>query len=281
MPVLVILATGGPSTIGFWIEVAIWLFVAFTFMCLPYYFIAVIPLALVGALARRLIPKYADALEIWTLCLAWLAAGVYSFVIHASLDGSAVRLPTSNTNLGALLVVVGGLAAMAALIFVSDRMPPRSAPHRHQSQPVQTLPEPPTEPVDEFWSPQPIIAWRAWRWNGTCLQGVRAAWTTAQFDAACDLCKECPGWVHACGVYAVSRPGDALTVFGGTADVVGRVELSGLVIEHEVGYRASHARILDLWTTSATIAEMLRARYPEVNVHNGQPPAGDGNGWVF
>jgi hypothetical protein len=272
MPVVLLLATGGFSTIGFWLEVAIWLFVAFTFMSLPYYFVAVIPLALVGAVARRLIPRYADALETWALCVAWLAAGSYSFVIHASLDGSGVRLPISNTNLGALGVVVGGLACMVALVVVADRIPPRSAHQRHQTQPVQTLPEPPTEPDDEFWLAQPILAWRAWRWNGACLQGVRAAWPTAQFDAACDLCEESPGWLHPCGVYAVSLPGDALTVFGGTADVVGRVELSGLVIEHEDGYRASHARILDLWTTSSTVADKLRARYPEVNVHRGHPP---------
>jgi hypothetical protein len=55
------------------------------------------------------------------------------------------------------------------------------------------------------------------------------------------------------------------------------VELSGLVIEHEDGYRASHVRILDLWTTSPTIADMLRARYPEVNVHRAQPPADEGD----
>ena len=36
----------------------------------------------------------------------------------------------------------------------------------------------------------------------------------------------------------------------GKPDVVGRVELSGLVIEHESGYRVSNARILDLWTES-------------------------------
>ena len=38
-------------------------------------------------------------------------------------------------------------------------------------------------------------------------------------------------------IYAVSRPSEVGAMFPGKPDVVGRVELSGLVIEHESGYR--------------------------------------------
>ncbi len=61
-------------------------------------------------------------------------------------------------------------------------------------------------------------------------------------------------------------------MFPGKPDVVGRVELSGLVIEHESGYRASNARILDLWTESPIIADWLSKLYPDVSVHRGDPP---------
>jgi hypothetical protein len=54
---------------------------------------------------------------------------------------------------------------------------------------------------------------------------------------------------------------------------VGRVNLSGLVVEHETGYRASNATILDLWARSPFVADQLAALYPDVKVHRGDPPA--------
>lgn len=44
----------------------------------------------------------------------------------------------------------------------------------------------------------------------------------------------------------------------------------GDVIEHEDGYRASHARIAELWVGSRELAERLADRYG-VDVHIGNP----------
>lgn len=51
--------------------------------------------------------------------------------------------------------------------------------------------------------------------------------------------------------------------------VIGMVELSGLVIEHEEGYRAKQARIIEVWVEdSPETARAIAARYPEVQVHD-------------
>jgi hypothetical protein len=118
------------------------------------------------------------------------------------------------------------------------------------------------EPEDEFWSPEPIIAWRTWWWNGHTLKGVRAPWEGPELEAKCSVCEEPPGWDCTCGIYAVkSTPRGHVVERKGEA-VWGRVELSGLVIEHEDGYRASHVRILELWTDGgADMREDLTLKY--------------------
>jgi hypothetical protein len=45
-----------------------------------------------------------------------------------------------------------------------------------------------------------------------------------------------------------------------------------LVVEHETGYRASNATILDLWARSPFVADQLATLYPDVTVHRGDPP---------
>jgi hypothetical protein len=45
-----------------------------------------------------------------------------------------------------------------------------------------------------------------------------------------------------------------------------------LVVEHETGYRASNATILDLWARSPFVADRLATLYPDVTVHRGDPP---------
>jgi hypothetical protein len=126
--------------------------------------------------------------------------------------------------------------------------------------------------VDEFWSPEPVIAWRAWQWTGSVLRGVVTEWPRQNFIAWCDHCAEPPGWDHPCGIYGVPHPSQVGAMFPGKPDVVGRVALTGLVVEHETGYRASNAKILDLWVRSHFVADQLAALYPDVNVHRGNPP---------
>jgi hypothetical protein len=44
------------------------------------------------------------------------------------------------------------------------------------------------------------------------------------------------------------------------------------VVEHESGYRASNATILELWVRSPFVADQLSSLYPDVKVHRGDPP---------
>ena len=77
---------------------------------------------------------------------------------------------------------------------------------------------------------------------------------------------EAPGWDHTCGIYAFKEAGQIRALLIGSApSVVGRVELSGLVIEHESGYRAERARIVELITPPG-LREAVQARYPKVPV---------------
>jgi hypothetical protein len=57
-------------------------------------------------------------------------------------------------------------------------------------------------------------------------------------------------------------------------NVYGRVELTGMVIEHDYGYRASHARIVELFVDSPHLAEQIQVRYPDVRVHTTGPTQG-------
>ena len=54
--------------------------------------------------------------------------------------------------------------------------------------------------------------------------------------------------------------------------VTSKVELWGSVVEHEDGYRASHARITELWVDDAQVARWVALTYPEARVWLGSPP---------
>src|SRR5690606_19181673 len=127
------------------------------------------------------------------------------------------------------------------------------------------------DPPEEMWSPQRILAWRAWIWGDGELRGVWKPWTSVAFEAECGICDEVPGWDHTCGIYAVKqrwklhvfdRPGSRHRL------VIGVVALSGLVVEHDTGYRAQHARIVEL-IAPASLVEEIRLRYPGVRVAEG------------
>jgi hypothetical protein len=114
-----------------------------------------------------------------------------------------------------------------------------------------------------MWSFEPVKAWRAWRWDGAELYGVRQAWPGPDLVAECQHCPEAPGFFCACGIYAVKSRSD-LSGFGPldrSGVVVGRVELTGVVIEHEKGYRAQRARIVDLSAPDVTMGMALKDRY--------------------
>jgi hypothetical protein len=79
-----------------------------------------------------------------------------------------------------------------------------------------------------------------------------------------------PSWDHACGIYAAKTPADIHVFHGGTS-IVGKVEMWGHVIEHEFGYRASHARIAHLWVDDRWRAERISSAYPGMEVSVGSP----------
>jgi hypothetical protein len=126
------------------------------------------------------------------------------------------------------------------------------------------------EPDDVYWSDQYVVGWRSWNWDGSSLRGVYARWRSEEFTASCGHCDVVPSWDHVCGVYAAKGP-ESVHVFYGWSPIVGRVEMWGEVIEHEKGYRASHARITDLWVHDPHRAERIKAAYPSINVMVGSP----------
>jgi hypothetical protein len=134
-------------------------------------------------------------------------------------------------------------------------------------------------PTEEFLSPTAVVGWRVWAWDGRSLKGVFETWRRASHTARCRTCREVPGWSHTCGIYAVKDP-LALLPFGYEFGIEGRVELSGVVIEHETGYRATKARIVELWVPrSAGVVDVIRARYPGVVIHSDPENAGSRDLW--
>lgn len=119
---------------------------------------------------------------------------------------------------------------------------------------------------EEYWSPTAVRAWRAWRWTDGVLHGVWKPWDSATLIAECSLCSSVPGADHTCGIYAFKEPSEVVAMTGGQSGlVIGRVTLSGLVIEHERGYRAEEVRMVELMA-APSIATAVQERYPDVPV---------------
>jgi len=106
----------------------------------------------------------------------------------------------------------------------------------------------------------PVVGWRAWRIvreRGTFR--LRSAvyeqeWPLGrELEATCARGHAAPAPDCSCGIYAVRGPAEALRYLVGRNDpdvvhrLVGEVALSGLVVEGEHGWRASHACPVRLW----------------------------------
>jgi hypothetical protein len=112
-----------------------------------------------------------------------------------------------------------------------------------------------------FWSPLPVLGYRFWYVFSGCLQGVRQTWLTPELEARC--ARPFPGAPHAdggcgCGIYALKSPErlprpERIRLRPGAGIAYGLVTLSGLVVEHERGYRAARA-------TAAAAAVLFRGR---------------------
>lgn len=259
VPAAVIAASGGSHTIGFWIVALVWL-AAVVYGGILVSFVLLLLLSPLLMMAERVTSD-----RLWDRVTTVARASVLviaggMFVATARLgDVSSIRLPTPWPNFGALLVIVSAAATSSALWSLARRRKPSKrtpVPERRHSCP---------EPEEEYWSADYVVGWRAWNWDGSCLRGVHSRWQSEEFEATCTRCEVVPGWDHVCGVYAVKRPGD-VHVFHGGSWIIGRVEMWGDVVEHEYGYRASHARMTKLWVGDPWRAERIDEAYPAVEV---------------
>lgn len=124
--------------------------------------------------------------------------------------------------------------------------------------------------------PEPIRAYRAWKWNGERLTGWGEPWPTdGPLHAVCApsggshyawgalmyaerpvLCVETPSPTgdghkgYGCGIYAYSTVEQMAKCAGfGEGTVWGEVELGGKVYEHDHGWRAEYGQVVALYAT--------------------------------
>ena len=232
----------------------------------------------------------AGAVSVWRSEFPWHA---FSDLWLASSEPVAAASALGGLALFALSVWVGARVAERAPTPVADggmssrraaapavaeppgspaSAPPRPATAR---RPSRALVDPAPEPDEEFWSPTAIEAWRAWRWDGNRLHGMLVPWPSARLKAICSRGHETPGWDCGCGIYAVKDPAHIPRFGLGAEAIYGRVELSGLVIEHEAGYRAQVATITHLWVTEPSLQDVVQAAYPTVDVRVLEGPVED------
>lgn len=114
--------------------------------------------------------------------------------------------------------------------------------------------------VEEVSSSEPIVAWRVWVRLGDTLRGAVEDWSERVKEAECPTCVEVPGVNCTCGIYGFKVLPDG-PPFDRDSLIRGRAEFSGIVIEHELGYRAQRARILELWAHDFKTAAALERRY--------------------
>jgi hypothetical protein len=263
VPTAVIGLTGGAETVGFWIVSVVWM-AAVVYGAVIAVFIVFLFLSPVLLILDRIAPAETDSMVGSGSRVLVAGLAMTAFLAAAQLgDGSQVRLPVSPPNLGALLVMAAAAAAAYLLWALARALKPERQPALH------TRRHGVTEPDEEYWSNQYAVGWRAWNWDGSALRGVYARWPSARFEATCSHCETVPSWEHVCGVYAAKRPEDVYVFYGGSP-IVGRIEMWGDVIEHENGYRASHARITALWVDDPRRAERIKAAYPELEVAVGR-----------
>lgn len=276
VPVAVVVGSGGPETIPFWIGAVMWIPAA-VFGAWPAGVALLLVLAPILILIDKFWPEWLGRFMEKLLPFGWVALSVAGYVTNADLgDTSGLRLPTPWPNVGVLLVIGGAVMVSRGLLKLADRfeMPKQQLARTSLATASWANDEykTPPEPDEAYWSDQPVVGWRSWVWNGVSLEGVRQAWPTSVFTARCHSCTEIPGWDHQCGIYAVKELDDVFR-FAHTAQVVGTVEMWGDVVEHEDGYRASHARITELWVDSQHVAEEVASRY-DVEIHVGSPEIG-------
>lgn len=281
VPLAVLFLSGGPGTIWFWIEtlvvVAVGLFAGMMWLWLPGLLVLPVLSAILKKVTRGRSERFTDAVTAGF----WTVGSLVVFILRGPPLGDGANLPTSSPRLGALLMIFGAGGDFVVLIWLRGVLEkknpyPTRPPRRAWVPPVRVEDPGELDEPQEYWSPEPILAWRMWGWNGDALMGFWAPWVTARLDAECNVCSEPPGWSHSCGIYSVKDPVHLDVYAHFPVRVVGQVELRGLVVEHEDGYRAQGARIVRLWVEDRQTAVALTRRYPDVQVLVGVAPASEG-----
>lgn len=109
----------------------------------------------------------------------------------------------------------------------------------------------------QWWSPIPIVGYRAWLIEEDGLHGARVRWTSRHLTAGClgtsaesevpHVQGECGS--PPCGIYATKSLETLFRFFGGGVVrevALGLVLLSGRVVDHDLGYRAARAQAVSL-----------------------------------
>jgi hypothetical protein len=270
-------STGGTAAFGFWSTAApAYLSVIIASVGLGVALVPVLPLIPVGRMLRRALPSAGRRIDYGLRVIVALIPGTFYFLSVESIGADGARLPSEDAGLGAVLVIAMAALAYTFVHLLTGRLArpePRPLP-RPTSGPTPWITTPP-EPSEVFWSPDVIEGWRVWAWTGKVLKGsFEHEWPTRSMEAECVVCADPPGWDCPCGIYAMKdlctlpppRPGSA---------IVGKVEMSGRVVEHEEGYRASQARMTEIWVEDPETARRVAVAYPEVSVWLGSPPRSD------
>jgi hypothetical protein len=269
--IVAIASTGGLNAVSFWSTVApAYLAVIIASVGLGVALIPVVPLIPIGRMLRRAMPRRGRQIDLGTRVVVALIPGTLYFLSEETIPAAGARLPVDDSGLGAVMVMWMAAIAYTAVHLSTKRLipldtrPPR-APTSGPTPWGTTTPE----PGEEFWSPDEIEGWRAWSWTGKVLKGsFEHDWVSTSLDAECVVCSEPPGWDCPCGIYAMKKRRSVPPPRRGSA-IVGKVALTGRVIEHEDGYRASRARMTDLWIDDVETARQVASAYPEVRVWHG------------
>ncbi len=121
---------------------------------------------------------------------------------------------------------------------------------------VSNEPEPADK--DTLWTDEPIIGFRGWIYEAGLLRGGYAPWKTTTVRATHQGdsgVHKSPDWNCLCGINCFKQPDGPGTFY----PILGMVELKGLVIEYEGGYRGEIGTILHV---------AIWKGYPEMIEHN-------------
>jgi hypothetical protein len=261
---IVVVSTGGLPAVGFWYT---YLSLVVASIGLGVALIPVLPLIPIGRMLRRLMPGWGRRVDLALRAAVAVIPGTLYFLSEGTVVVAGARLPSDDPELGVVIVV--GMVALAytSVHVLAGRL------HTPEPRPLPRLTAGPTpwaitqpEPSEEYWSPDLIEAWRVWTWNGRVLKGsFEHDWPTHRMRADCVVCAEPPGWDCPCGIYAIKDRG-LLPLPRRGCVIIGKVMLSGRVVEHEDGYRASQARITEVWADDPETTWRLALAYPEVGV---------------